>query len=104
MRSIRWLPYCHQEMTISCSNLNGQFFVLNIFSVCATFSSLFGRICTKIIDFQFTKGTNMDVNLDPHAHHSFFKIIDEDTYESRTENWGGGKATSYRYTVMQRVK
>ena len=56
------------------------------------------------IDFQFTKGTNMDVNVDPHAHHSFFKIIDEDTYESRTENWGGGKVTSYRYTVMQRVK
>ena len=56
------------------------------------------------IDFQFSKGTNMDVNLDPHAHNSFFKIIDDDTYETRTENWSGGKIASYRYTVMKRVK
>lgn len=57
-----------------------------------------------VIDFQFTKGTNMDVNTDPHAHHSYFKMIDEDTYESRTQNWGGGKVTSVRYTVMKRQK
>ena len=56
------------------------------------------------IDFRFTKGTHLDANLDPHAHHSFFKIVDEHTYESRTENWGGGKLMSYRYTTMQRVK
>ena len=56
------------------------------------------------IDFQFTNGTNMDVSVDPHAHNSFMKIIDEDTYESRTENWGGGKLLSYRYTTMKRVK
>jgi hypothetical protein len=56
-----------------------------------------------VIDFQFTKGTNMDVNVDPHAHHSYMKIIDEDTYETRTANWGGGKLTSYRYTTMKRV-
>ncbi|NKB32682.1 MAG: hypothetical protein GKR91_06255 [Pseudomonadales bacterium] len=54
------------------------------------------------IDFQFTKGTNMDVNVDPHAHHSFMKIIDENTYETRTENWGGGKLISVRYTTMKR--
>ncbi len=57
-----------------------------------------------VIDFQFTKGTNMDVHADPHAHNSYMKIIDEDTYQTRTENWGGGQVTSYRYTTMKRVK
>jgi hypothetical protein len=57
-----------------------------------------------VIDFQFTNGTNMDVHADPHAHNSFMRIIDEDTYETRTENWGGGQLTSYRYTTMKRVK
>jgi len=57
-----------------------------------------------VIDFQFTNGTNMDVNADPHAHNSYMKIIDEDTYETRTENWGGGKLTSVRYTTMRRAK
>jgi len=57
-----------------------------------------------VIDFQFTNGTNMDVHADPYALNSFMKIIDEDTYETRTENWGGGKLTSYRYTTMGRVK
>ena len=56
-----------------------------------------------VIDFRFTKGTNMDVNADAHAHHSFMRIIDENTYESRTENWGGGQLTSVRYTTMKRV-
>lgn len=56
-----------------------------------------------VIDFRFTKGTNMDVNADAHAHHSFMRIIDENTYESRTENWGGGQMTSVRYTTMKRV-
>ncbi len=55
-----------------------------------------------VIDFQFTKGTNMNVNVDPHAHNSYMKIIDENTYETRTENWGGGKVTSVRYTTMKR--
>jgi hypothetical protein len=55
-----------------------------------------------VIDFRFTKGTNMDVNVDPHAHHSYMKIIDENTYETRTENWGGGKLVSVRYTTMKR--
>jgi hypothetical protein len=57
-----------------------------------------------VIDFQFTSGTNMDVEVDPHAHDSYMKIIDEDTYETRTANWGGGKVTSYRYTTMKRVQ
>jgi hypothetical protein len=56
-----------------------------------------------VIDFQFTQGTNMNVDSDPHAHNSYMKIIDEDTYETRTENWGGGKVTSVRYTTMKRV-
>lgn len=56
-----------------------------------------------VIDFQFTNGTNMDVNSDVHAHNSYMKIIDENTYQTRTENWGGGKLVSYRYTTMKRV-
>lgn len=56
------------------------------------------------IDFRFTEGTNMDVNSSPHAHHSFIRIIDENTYETRTENWGGGQLTSVRYTTMKRVQ
>lgn len=56
-----------------------------------------------VIDFRFTKGTNMDVESSPHAHHSYMRMIDENTYESRTENWGGGKVTSIRYTTMKRV-
>jgi len=57
-----------------------------------------------VIDFQFTKGTNMDVNADYHVHNSWLKIIDEDHFESRSERWGGGKLMSYRYTTMTRVK
>ena len=55
-----------------------------------------------VIDFKFTEGTNMDVNSDAHAHHSKLKVIDENTYESRTENWSGGKLVSIRYTTMRR--
>lgn len=57
-----------------------------------------------VIDFKFTKGTNMDVNSSPHAHNSFMRILDENTYETRTENWGGGQLTSVRYTTMKRVQ
>lgn len=57
-----------------------------------------------VIDFKFTKGTNMDVDADYHAHASYMRVIDEDTYETRTENWGGGKLMSHRYTTMKRVK
>lgn len=56
-----------------------------------------------VIDFRFTKGTNMDVDSSPHAHNSFMRILDENTYETRTENWGGGKLTSVRYTTMKRA-
>ncbi|MBU13652.1 MAG: hypothetical protein CMQ14_01025 [Gammaproteobacteria bacterium] len=55
-----------------------------------------------VIDFKFTEGTNMDVNSDAHAHHSMIKVIDENTYESRTENWSGGRLVSIRYTSMRR--
>jgi|TARA_B110000483_G_scaffold219092_1_gene272952 hypothetical protein len=57
-----------------------------------------------VIDFKFTKGTNMDVDADYHAHASNMRIIDANTYETRTENWGGGKLMSHRYTTMKRVK
>jgi hypothetical protein len=30
------------------------------------------------------------------------KVIDENTYESRTENWSGGKLVSIRFTTMRR--
>jgi len=56
-----------------------------------------------VIDFRFTSGTNMDVNVDGHAHNSSMKIIDENTYETRTENWSAGKLASVRYTLMKRV-
>ena len=56
-----------------------------------------------VIDFQFTSGTNMDVDVDGHAHNSSMKIIDENTYETRTENWSAGKLASVRYTLMKRV-
>ncbi len=56
-----------------------------------------------VIDFQFTTGTNMDVNADYHVHNSYLKIIDEDHFVSRSERWGGGKLMSYRYTTMTRV-
>lgn len=57
-----------------------------------------------VIDFQFTTGTNMDVNADYHVHNSYLKIIDEDHFEARSERWGDGKLMSYRYTTMTRVK
>ena len=57
-----------------------------------------------VIDFKFTHGTNMDVNSDAHAHHSWMRIIDENTYETRTENWANGEVVSYRVTTMKRVK
>lgn len=56
-----------------------------------------------VIDFQFTSGTNMDVNVDGHAHKSSMKIIDDNTYETRTENRSGGKLASVRYALMKRV-
>lgn len=57
-----------------------------------------------VIDFQFTNGTNMDVAEDYHVHNSYFRIIDEDHFESRSERWAGGKLASMRYTLMTRVK
>lgn len=57
-----------------------------------------------VIDFKFTEGTNMDVDSDAHAHHSWMRIIDENTYETRTENWANGEVVSYRVTTMKRVE
>lgn len=56
------------------------------------------------IDFRFSGGTNMDVNLDRHFHHHFIRIIDEDTFESRTEIWQSGKLLSTRYGMNRREK
>jgi len=46
----------------------------------------------------------MDVHVDGHAHNSNMRMIDEDTYETRSESWSGGKLASVRYTTMKRVK
>lgn len=56
------------------------------------------------IDFRFSGGSNMDVNVDRHFHNHFIKIIDEDTFESRTEIWQSGKLLSTRYGTNRRVK
>lgn len=57
-----------------------------------------------VINFDFDKGTNMDVNKDGHAHSGWLKIIDEDTIETRSELWRDGKVNSIRYTKMTRQK
>ena len=57
-----------------------------------------------VINFDFDKGTNMDVNKDGHAHSGWLKIIDEDTIETKSELWRDGKVASIRYTKMTRVK
>ena len=58
----------------------------------------------KLIDFKFTKGTNMDVTKDGHAHSGNLKIIDADNFETRSELWSEGKVASIRYTKMTRQK
>ena len=58
----------------------------------------------KLIDFKFTKGTNMDVTKDGHAHSGNMKIVDTDHFETRSELWGEGKVASIRYTKMMRKK
>lgn len=57
-----------------------------------------------VINFDFDKGTNMDVTKDGHAHSGKMKIIDEDTFETRSELWRDGKVNSIRYTKMKRQK
>ena len=57
-----------------------------------------------LINFEFLKGSNMDVKKDGHVHASTLKIIDEDTMETATENWKDGKLNSTRYTKMKRQK
>jgi hypothetical protein len=57
-----------------------------------------------VINFDFDKGTNMDVEKDGHAHSGTLKIIDEDTIESRSELWRDGKVASIRYSKLTRQK
>ena len=54
------------------------------------------------IVFRFTSGTNMDVSKDGHVHHSTLRIIDEDTIETETELWNGGKKAATRYATLTR--
>ena len=55
-----------------------------------------------VIQFMFLKGANMDVTKDGHVHNSKIKFIDENTIETETDLWSGGKKTSTRYTRMTR--
>lgn len=57
-----------------------------------------------IINFEFSKGSNMDVRKDGHVHAGYIKVIDEDTIETVTDLWRDGKSASTRYTWMKRVK
>ena len=56
------------------------------------------------INFEFLRGSNMDVTKDGHAHASVLKFIDKDTIETATENWRDGKLASMRYAKMTRQK
>lgn len=68
-------------------------------------SMKFSKVSEKgVINFDFDKGTNMDVTKDGHAHSGTLKIIDEDTIETRSELWRDGKVNSIRYTTMKRQK
>jgi hypothetical protein len=57
-----------------------------------------------VIDFKFLKGSNMDVKKDGHVHNGYIKIIDKDTFETKTELWNEGKVSSIRYSRMTRKK
>jgi hypothetical protein len=56
------------------------------------------------IVFMFSSGANMDVNKDGHVHNSRIRFIDEDTTESETDIWQGGKLNAVRYATMTREK
>lgn len=56
------------------------------------------------ITFLFSGGTNMDVTKDGHAHDTTIRIIDENTIESISALWSGGKKYSTRYATMTRQK
>lgn len=57
-----------------------------------------------VIKFLFSQGTNMDVNADGHVHNSTLRIIDENTIESSSDLWSGGKKTSTRIATYVREK
>jgi hypothetical protein len=57
-----------------------------------------------LIRFLFASGTNMDVDKDRHVHNTSFRLVDDDTLETETDLWGGGKRTSVRYSKLVRQK
>jgi hypothetical protein len=57
-----------------------------------------------VVNFEFLRGSNMDVNKDGHVHASKIKFVDKDTIETATKNWRDGKHASTRYTKMKRQK
>lgn len=57
-----------------------------------------------VINFEFSKGSNMDVNKDGHVHAGYIRVIDENTIETETDLWRDGKSASTRYTRLTRKK
>lgn len=55
-----------------------------------------------VIKFEFTHGTNMDVNKDGHAHDGFIRIVDQDTIETTSNQWRDGKTAAVRYATLKR--
>ena len=57
-----------------------------------------------LIRFNFSHGSNMDVEKDGHVHNTRIRLIDEDTLESESDLWREGKLSSVRYARLTRVK
>ena len=55
-----------------------------------------------VIKFEFSSGTNMDVNKDGHVHAGTMHLNADGTLESATELWRDGKLSSMRYTKLTR--
>ena len=55
-----------------------------------------------VIDLRYVRGTNMDVNKDPHVHGNIFRIIDADHFELDTIQWRNGKRELVSHIVLTR--
>ena len=55
-----------------------------------------------VIKFEFSSGTNMDVEKDGHVHGGTMQLNADGTLEAATELWRDGKLNSMRYTKLTR--
>lgn len=55
-----------------------------------------------IINFEFTRGSNMDVTKDGHAHDGFIRVVDENTIETTSNLWRDGKTAAVRHATLKR--